>query len=361
MFRMRTHQKAAIVSTLAAVLAGATASGAASNPVAGNKAAGPITVTATPVPSFNRFGATAARFGKLDYLGGVSLSAPGVEYFGGWSGLALDADGKGFTAVSDRGVWMTGALTYANGVVTGIDDARLGPLLSLEGKPLRRSRDRDAEAVALVSGSARNGAIMVAFEQNSRLVRYDMSRDGVSAARSILERPAASRGMRANQGFEAMTVMKGGPFRDLPIAISERYFDKDRNHTGWIWTANGPQLFHLANIGDFDVTDIASLDDGTLFVLERRFRWLEGVKMRIRRISAADLKPGKTVDAGILLEANMEYQIDNMEALAVTRGRSGEIILTVMSDDNYNRFLQRTLLLQFALTDAETAKARPQR
>lgn len=355
---LRKHICASLLAALTLVGSGAHALSAS---LIGEKVAGSITVTAAPVPAFNRFGATQTQFGKLEYLGGLALTVPDIKYFGGWSGLAVDADGKGFVAVSDRGVWMTGAITYSGRAPAGIIDARMGPLLSREGKPFRRKRDADSEAVAIVSGTARSGSLMVAFEQNSRLVRYDMNGGEISAARSELERPKGAANMRRNQGFEAMTVMKGGRYKNAAVAISERYFDQNRNHTGWIWTASGPQTFHLTNIGDFDVTDIASLEDGTLFVLERRFRWLEGLKMRIRRIDSGDLKVGATLDAEILMEANMEYQIDNMEALAVTRGPSGDLILTIMSDDNYNRFLQRTLLLQFALKDTETAKARPQR
>jgi hypothetical protein len=40
-----------------------------------------------------------------------------------------------------------------------------------------------------------------------------------------------------------------------------------------------------------------------------------------------------------------------MEGLAVSRNDRGQIVLTLMSDNNFNSFLQRTLLLQFVLTD----------
>jgi hypothetical protein len=164
--------------------------------------------------------------------------------------------------------------------------------------------------------------------------------------------------MRRNQGFEAMTVMRGGSLKGTVVALSERLYDKHHNHTGWMWTGSEPQEFHLTNIGDFDVTDIASLPDGTLFVLERRFRWLEGVKMRVRRIDAADVKPGATLGGDILIEADMQHDIDNMEGLALTPGKAGETLITLISDDNFNHFLQRTVLLQFVLKDAETIKAR---
>ena len=46
----------------------------------------------------------------------------------------------------------------------------------------------------------------------------------------------------------------------------------------------------------------------------------------------------------------LDEQIDNMEALSVSRNAAGETILTIMSDDNYN-FFQRTLVLRFALVE----------
>ncbi len=44
----------------------------------------------------------------------------------------------------------------------------------------------------------------------------------------------------------------------------------------------------------------------------------------------------------------MGYQIDNLEGLSVHRASSGEVVLTMVSDDNFS-LLQRTILLQFAL------------
>jgi hypothetical protein len=298
----------------------------------------------------------------LDFRGGLVLAAPENRNFGGWSGLILDPDGKAFTSVSDSGVWMTGTLNYSDDAPSGVSDARIGPLLALDGGNLKRNRDRDAEAVALVAGSTHEGSLLVAFEQNSRFVRYGVTPEGFSPAHGVVDKPKGSSAMRRNQGFEAMTVMKGGPYKGGIVALSERLYDKARNHTGWVQTRRGWETFHLTNIGDFDLTDIASADDGTYFVLERRFRWLEGVKMRIRRFAADALQPGKTTDGETLIEADMEYQIDNMEGLAVTRGATGDTILTLISDDNFNHFLQRTILLQFSLKNSQqnaAAKTQP--
>ena len=98
----------------------------------------------------------------------------------------------------------------------------------------------------------------------------------------------------------------------------------------------------------FDVTDAAPLPDGGLVVLERRFRFSEGVKMRIRRIDARELKRGALIAGEVLLEANDSLNIDNMEGIAAHRGASGEIVLTLITDDNFSP-LQRTLIYQFEL------------
>ena len=166
--------------------------------------------------------------------------------------------------------------------------------------------------------------------------------------------------MRPNQGLEGMTVMRGGPYKGSLIAFSERLLDHANNHTGWLWVPQGPATIHLANVGGYDITDLASLDDGTLFVLERRFRWIEGVKMRLRRIAPEDVKPGNTMQGETLIEADLNAQIDNMEGLSVTRLETGEVLVTMISDDNFNHILQRTLLLQFTVNDGPHAKARPQ-
>ena len=40
-----------------------------------------------------------------------------------------------------------------------------------------------------------------------------------------------------------------------------------------------------------------------------------------------------------------------MEGLALHTGARGETVLTLISDDNFNHFLQRNILLQFALVE----------
>jgi hypothetical protein len=320
--------------------------------------AGPVAVEAEPIAEFKRGLSGETRFGRLEWRGGLKLTSPSPN-FGGWSGLVMDPDGRKFVSISDSGIWLTGELSYNGNRLAGVQNARMGPLLDEFGMPFRRDRDRDSEAVALVNGTVANGSFLVAFEQNHRILRYDLSRDGFSPVRGVLALPADAKKMRRNNGFEAMTVMRGGAYKGATIAMSEHYLDSHHNHTGWIWAGATPQKFNLTNVGDFEVTDMASLEDGTLYVLERRFRWVEGVKMRLRRLGPADIQPGLTATGEVLLEADYEFDIDNMEGLGVSRGRPGETIITLISDDNFNPLLQRTILLQFSLSEPQTAKARP--
>jgi hypothetical protein len=139
------------------------------------------------------------------------------------------------------------------------------------------------------------------------------------------------------------------------LAISERGLDKDGNIQGFL--LGGPSLgasssgeFSVKRIGEFDVTDCAVTPKGDLLVLERSFSRLRGVGMRIRRVPLASVVPGATVDGPTLFEADMGYQIDNMEGLSVHRAADGQLVLTLISDDNFS-IIQRTLLLQFTLAE----------
>jgi hypothetical protein len=49
-----------------------------------------------------------------------------------------------------------------------------------------------------------------------------------------------------------------------------------------------------------------------------------------------------------MIEADLGYQIDNMEGIALHRNASGEAIITLVSDDDFS-VIQRNLLLQFAV------------
>lgn len=307
-----------------------------------------VEVRARPIPSFRASEPSQRRFGRLEYRGGLSLTSTDPD-FGGWSGLVVEPDGRKMMAVSDAKAWMSAEIEYKAGVPVGLKKVLMGPVLALRGRSLERKRDLDAESMTVFSGSLARGRVLIGFERNHRIGLFPVEDSLLKAPIRYLKLPAEARRMRANSGFEALAVLQGGPFKGSVVAFSERFPGTREMHTGWIWVKDTPHRIRLADHGDFNITDAVSLPDGALIVLERRFRWTEGVKMRLRRIAARDVKPGAQLDGEILLEADLSSQIDNMEGVAAHRGASGETVLTVISDNNFNAFLQRNLLLQFVL------------
>ncbi len=321
-----------------------------------------IEVTARQIASFGRAAGVGSAGGRLEFAGGLVMTSPNKD-FGGWSGLIISDDGRRLLTVSDRGHWMSAELVYEAGRPKGLANTTLGDISGVGGQVLSRFRDRDCESITLLDGTLAKGTALIAFERNHRIGRFPVSERGIGAPLGYLKMPPDVRRISTNKGFESVAVLRGGPLKGAVIAFAEEYHDPIRNHTGWIWPAgigSDPQRLGLANIADFAITDAASLPDGSLIVLERKFRWLEGVKARIRLIRAADIKPGAMLDGEVLLDADMTAEIDNMEALALSRNARGQTVLTLMSDNNFNGFLQRSLLLQFTLSEVTaTTKAKP--
>ncbi len=348
--------KGSAIAVAAVLVVGAGIAFGASKPDPLEAAAAPIEVQAEPITAFDKLDPQKSRFGKLTFKGGLVLTSPS-PYFGGWSSLAIDDAGKSFLTISDAGAWMTGTLVYDGDQPKGVRAARLGPLQARSGTTFTDYDDRDAEGMAIVEGSPAKGRALISFERNHRIGWFDVDKSGLSPVRSYVALPAEMKRADANRGLEAVTMLRGGPYKGSIVAIAERLPDGDGNHTGWIWVNGKPQAFHLVNKDRYDITDVAALPDGGLLVLERRFRLSEGVKTRLRLVRRDELRPGALVHGEMLLDASMNQEIDNMEGLAVHSGADGAIIVTMISDDNFNYALQRTELLQFALNAVDLASA----
>jgi hypothetical protein len=315
----------------------------------------PIAITATPIAAFDKTEASRTQFGRLAWRSGVVLTAPSAN-FGGWSGLVVGADGRSLLAVSDAGTWLTGELTYgAGGQLTGVSDGKIGPLKARDGTTLSRRRDRDAESIVLEQGTLGSGAVLMAFEQNDRIGRFPIGAKGLGAPSEYLTLPPEAKAMHLN-GMETVAILGGGRQKGAIVAIAEEA-SRDGRHNGWIWQDGKPQKFTIGDAAGFSVTDAKGLPDGSLIVLERSFRWTEGVNMRISRLAPNSLTPGAAVRREVLMEADMDQNIDNMEGLAIHTNAAGETILTLISDDNFNPLFQRTEILQFALDQDGRAEA----
>ncbi len=308
----------------------------------------PIGIEARPITHFMRSSPQQHRFGEFEFRGGLVLTSSSPD-FGGWSGLVMSGDGRNLFSVSDDGSWLTADVVYESIRPTRLANARISPLLALGGRRLRNKRQKDAEAVTLLDGTLERGTLLIAFEHQHRIGRFEIRNRELHAPSIYLALPREAQRMQPNQGIEALAVLQGGPLRGAVVAFAERLTRGSGYHTGWIWVRGEPQRFQLQDIDGFNITDAAGLPDGGLIVLERYFRWTEGVKMRIRRLSPAEIVPGARVTGRTLLEADSSYEIDNMEGIAVHRGARGEMVVSLISDDNFNHFLQRTVFLQFTL------------
>ena len=301
-----------------------------------------IEIQAQPIPAFDHREPDRRRFGKLDFRGGLVLTSKFKE-FGGISSINMAADGANFIAASDRSWWLRGRITYTGTRPTGITAAEMAPMLGPDGRTLASRRWYDTEAMA------RDGnTIYVGIERVHRIVRFDFGKDGLLARGRPIDVPAAFRSFPSNGSIEALAfVPRGGPNGGSLIAIAERGRDRDGTHLAFLVGGPRPGPFTIKRRDDYDVSDATALPNGDLIVLERKFGWTTGLYIRIRKIPIAEIAPGALVDGLVLIEADLGYQIDNMEGISVHRAGS-ETVLTMISDNNFS-MLQRTLLLQFSL------------
>jgi hypothetical protein len=321
---------------------------------------GPVTTTVTAIPiDFDRSNPDRKNFGKLIFRSGLNLYAK-TRHFGGYSGIVLDASGRSLLAISDAGGWMRATLDYDGRRLRRLSDVVLGPMLGADGKPLKEEAERDAEGVTLVDGDARRGTVFVSFERKHRIVRYPFTAERFGPPDGTVPLPAGAKAMVANRGIEAMALIKAGKLKGTLLAFAEGRADKNGNLIGWLIGGPTPGGITLKRIGGFDITDATPLSDGGVVLLERRFRFSEGIKMRVRRLHASEIRRGALMQGEVLLEANDSLNIDNMEAVAAHQAASGETILTLMSDDNFSA-LQRTLIMQFSMPETTPVVAGPRR
>ena len=320
---------------------------------------GPTATTVTAIPiDFDRENPSRREFGKLIFRAGLNLFAKSI-YFGGYSAMAIDPTGHSLLAISDAGTWMRATLNYDGRKLKGLSDVSLGPLLGADGKPLRDDVLRDSEGMTLIDGDTTQGTAYVSFERKHRIAGYSFTAAKFGPPTGTIPLPPTSKGMTANSGLEAITMIPTGALKGTLVIFAEHLTDKNGNLRGWLIGGPAPGEIVLKRLAGFDITDAAALPDGGIVVLERKFNYSEGIQMRIRRIAASELRRGAPIMGEVLLEANDSLNIDNMEAIAATRASSGETVLTLMSDDNFS-VIQRTLIMQFALPETKPVTAGPQ-
>jgi hypothetical protein len=302
-----------------------------------------VEVQAAPITNFDNRDPDQKRFGLLQFRGGLALTSKN-EAFGGISGIHMEPDGARFLAVTDRGSWMRGRILYRDGLPAGIADVEMAPILGVDGKPLAAQGWFDTESLTEL-----DGYFYVGIERVERIMRFDIRRDGLKARGEAVAVPDEFKTFTRNKSLECVAgAPKGTVLAGSLITVTERSLDEAGNLRAFIFANGKAERFSVKRSDDFEVSDCTVLPPGDLLLLERRYSPARGVAMRIRRVPLASVKPGALVDGEALIVADLAYQLDNMEGIALHRDARGETVLTLVSDDNFSP-LQRNLLLQFTL------------
>ena len=302
-----------------------------------------LEIKAYPIQNF-KIGSSETRFGRLEFVGGMEMTSSSRD-LGGLSAVRFLGAGTEFIGVADTGYWFAGTVKRNEaGAPVGISNFRMRAMPDGSGTRERRKWEADAEGL-LVKGDQ----VTASFERVHRISsgKFDAKTLDISLEDEKL--PAPARELRNNKGFETLALSpEGGPLGGARVAVTEKSLSK----SGDIYAAvmEGPKkgIVFVARNGEFDITYGDFLPNGDLLLLERRFNMADGIAMRLTLVKGADIEPGATVSGESLLEADMGYQIDNMEALDVWQDADGGTRVTLLSDDNHS-ILQRNILLEFRL------------
>jgi hypothetical protein len=253
--------------------------------------------------------------------------------FGGFSAVEVLDEGRRFVAVTDRGHWATGEMQREDGRLVGVVMTGIGPLLGVQGRPLRGD-DADAEGLALHP----DGSFYVSFEGYHRVRRY-RAIDG--PAETVEGHPDFPR-LQRNSGLEALAIDAGGAIHAIPerSGALDRPFPVYRKRGGaWDRAAS------IVRDGEFLVTGADFGPDGRLYVVERQFALL-GFRTRVRRFTLGE----EGVHDGETLIETGWMELDNMEGISVWADEDGVVRITLLSDDNFFP-LQRTLFAEYVVPD----------
>ena len=301
-----------------------------------------LSVSAMQIPEFK---AGESHFGKLDYVGGLVLATKNGE-MGAVSSIRLTDGGTKFISVMDTGHWATGTIERdADGHMTGIKDYTITAMIERGSKAMMDKDDVDAESLVLTDDRA-----YVGFERVHRIAAYP--RPGFETSGPLeTETPVLAPGerLRGNGGIEALLkAPDDSPLAGALVYVAERSYNSKGDFLAGVQSGPSKGAFYVERLAPYDVTDGVFLEDGSFLLLERKFGLRDGIGMRIRKFSTADIAPGATIKGETLMEADFSHQIDNMEGLDAYKAADGSTHLVIVSDDNHS-LLERNLMLEFRL------------
>lgn len=287
---------------------------------------GRIVITAEPVN-----GAPLHSSRRLRFLEGWALSSPAPE-FGGIS--ALMAEEGDLVAVTDRGALLRfdGARIHRPGMGT------LRPLpIGCADRELKA--DRDSESIAT---DPMTGRFWIGFEWRNAVCQVD----GVGQEGRLF-RPSSMRNWPRTGGAESMTRLANG---DLVI-LAERPADGGSETPMLIFPRSDltkdPRRLRYRPPSGYRPTDLAELPDGSVLILNRRFRAPFDFSSILVMTPPLALARDAAMTGRPLALFRAPSIADNFEAVAVdVQGSSTQVWLA--SDDNFVS-TQKTYLLKFEL------------
>ena len=239
-------------------------------------------------------------------------------------------------AISDMGYRFAASLIYnKESHLIDMSKTELDSLAKLDGTALKTKADSDIESMS----PGVEGEIIISFERQHRIWRY---LPGKTIPEPIAA-PAELNGLPTNAGVESLALLQNGSL----FAIAEG-FPKISSTLNWISDPNGwSTMTYLLN-GGFHPSGAATLPNGDVLVLERRFTLRDGVAARIRQTKSTSIQPSAELSSTLLAKFRDPVTTDNFEGIARRKNHNEQTVIYIISDDNFNP-MQRTLLMMFEL------------
>lgn len=306
------------------------------------------TVSAAQISTF-KGAAVGQQVDRLIFRGGVTLQSPD-DTFGGLSSVTQTGDNQRIAFVTDRGHFVSGQLAYDEADrLFGFIGVSIEPLQNSSGEPLPRQYARDAEGMDTVWRDGVPVAVRVGFEHLTRVADFAITDGRPGGAAREVPIPQWLTDLRTNESIESVCIAPpASPIAGSTLLLTEEALDGQGNHRGELLGVRDKGPIGYVNSPIVNPTDCAFLPNGDLLVLERGVSLFSFV-MNLRRVPAAEVRPGNLM-AGELLLSAQGGEIDNMESLMVHVTPGGETRIFMGSDNNFNGW-QRTMLLEFALPE----------
>ncbi|MBO6504562.1 MAG: esterase-like activity of phytase family protein [Kordiimonadaceae bacterium] len=266
---------------------------------------------------------------NIAFVGGWVLVSEHQD-FGGFSGLVIEEETSQLVAINDKGDWWQVPFDAMNAVAPAGGTMRAYTLGAVSDKA-----NLDAESLLQL-----NGGYLISFEQVHRL-EFQPEVGGKPTHETGFAAIDFA-GVSKNSGMEAIALLPSGEL----LAFTERGRDTQGKLKAWLVSAEQAEPLFFAPPKNFAPTDAATLPNGDVLVLLRKFSAVEGVEVRLHHLSAADIKPGAVLVGDPVLRLTPEGPVDNMEGLDVVALDDNTVRIAMISDDNFNP-LQRTLLMLF--------------